>query len=95
MDWKRNRDIIRILIPSYSWTFGKLYNLIPNRSEQSIRLKQRKLESELGIGWCSYCIKYYTKDSQELSNHQLQCEKNPKSKNYQKPAGYTKLKKKI
>ena len=83
------------LSPSCSWHWEKLLSLLPNRSQQSIQTKQRKLESELKIGWCHYCGKFYTKDSQELSNHQLQCDKNPKSKNYQKPAGYTRLKNQI
>ncbi|KKK90516.1 hypothetical protein LCGC14_2722210 [marine sediment metagenome] len=74
--------------------FHRLMSLLPNRSIQSINLKEREVSKKLNIGFCRYCGKFSSGDSQKLTNHRLQCNKNPKSDNYVKPPGYFKLKEK-
>lgn len=75
--------------------FHRLKSLLPNRSIQSINLRERQVSKKLDIGFCRYCGKFSSGDSQELNNHRLQCIKNPKSDNYVKPYGYDKLKEMI
>ncbi len=68
--------------------FHRLRALLPNRSTQSINLRGREVSKKLDIGFCRYCGKFSSGDSQELNTHRLQCIKNPKSDNYVKPYGF-------
>ena len=75
--------------------FCQMRALLPNRSIPSIRKKETELEKKLNIGFCPYCSKYNSKDSEKLTKHKSKCERNPKSSNYAKPPGYDELKERI